>query len=255
MKTFKIIGLLCVSVLTLFSTTTFASDTFDATQKTAIQTIIHDYLVSNPEILVEASKALQQKQLDAMQSNALKGIMANKDLLFASDGDPVAGNLNGKVTLVEFFDYQCPHCVEMMPIINTLIRTNSELRVVFKEFPIFGNVSSFAARAALASAKQGKYFAFHDAIMNARKRLSKDIILQIAKNTGIDIDKLQTDMRDETIEKTLSDNRDLAKALQLVGTPAFVVGPTDTGEISENNTSFVAGQTTEAVLQSAIDKA
>ncbi len=227
---------------------------FSAAQEAAIQKIIRSYLVSNPEVLVEASKALQQKQLDAMQSNAMKGIMDKKVELFATKDDPIAGNADGSITIVEFFDYQCPHCIEMMPIINALIRTNANVRIVFKEFPIFGNVSNFASRAALAANLQGKYFAFYDALMNAKTRLTEDSILQLAKNTGIDIDKLQKDMEGDAITKMLDNNRELAKALQLIGTPAFVIGPTNTTKITNANTSFVAGQTTEEVLQNAINK-
>lgn len=254
MRKLIILGTAFLSLITAFNSQAYASGEFDAQQETAIQKIIRNYLVTNPEVLVEASKALQQKQLDMMQSSAMKGIIDNKAQIFSAKNDPLAGNNQGDITIVEFFDYQCPHCIEMMPVINTIIRTNPNVRVIFKEFPIFGNVSDFASRAALAANEQGKYFAFHDAIMNAKKRLSKDIILQVAKNTGLDIEQLQKDMNSAKITKTLGDNRELAKALQLVGTPAFVVGPADADDVSAENTTFISGQTTEAVLQNAIDR-
>lgn len=248
-----ILGTAFLSLITAFISPAYASDEFDAKQETAIQQIIRNYLITNPEVLVEASKALQKKQLDMMQTNAMQGIIDNKSLIFSADNDPLAGNAQGDITIVEFFDYQCPHCIEMMPVINTVIRTNPNVRVIFKEFPIFGNVSDFASRAALAANEQGKYFAFHDAIMNAKKRLSKDIILQVAKNTGLDIEQLQKDMNSDKITATLKNNRDLAKALELVGTPAFVVGPTNPENVSGQNTTFISGQATEAILQDAID--
>ncbi len=258
MKKTRVIAAGALSLMAVVATLAFGGDvatTFSTEQKNAIKEIIHDYMVSNPEVLVEASKALQQKQLDAMQSNAMKGIMDKKVELFATKGDPIAGNAEGNITIVEFFDYQCPHCIEMMPIVNAIIRTNTNVRIVFKEFPIFGNISNFASRAALAANMQGKYFAFYDALMDAKTRLTEDSILQLAKNTGIDIDKLQKDMESDMVKKILDNNRELAKALQLIGTPAFIIGPTNTATISNANTSFVAGQTTEEVLQNAINKA
>lgn len=254
MQKTTLLGTLFLGLISTIASVALASDQFTPQQETAVEQIVHNYLVTNPEVLIEASKALQKKQLAAMESIAMKGILDNKAALFTAKNDPVAGNANGSVTIVEFFDYQCPHCIEMMPAINTIIRTNPNVRIVFKEFPIFGNISNFTSRAALASKEQGKYFAFHDAIMNAQKTLSKDIVLQIAKNTGIDIEQLQTDMGSDEITNTLNETRELAKSLQLVGTPAFIVAPSDINDIDESNTSFIAGQTTEAVLQDAIDK-
>lgn len=240
-----------VSPLALAST---QSD-FNAQQQQAIKTIVHDYLVQNPEVLVEVSNVLQKKQMAAMQTKATEIILENKDGLFANSSDPVVGNIDGNVTLIEFFDYQCPHCVDMEPILQSLLKTNKNLRIVYKEFPIFGEVSNFASKAALAANKQGKYAAFHSALMNANKRLDQNIILGIAKDVGLDVTQLQNDMKDEQLDTLLRNNRTMAQKLQLMGTPAFIIGPTDTKMIGISNLSFIPGQVTEQELQQSLHKA
>ena len=114
MRKLIILGTAFLSLITAFNSQAYASGEFDAQQETAIQKIIRNYLVTNPEVLVEASKALQQKQLDMMQSSAMKGIIDNKAQIFSAKNDPLAGNNQGDITIVEFFDYQCPHCIEIL---------------------------------------------------------------------------------------------------------------------------------------------
>ncbi len=260
-------------LLTGLSTSTLATATATATaaavsmpdeQKTAIEKIIHDYLVAHPEVLIEASQALQQQQQQVMQKEAQKAIETNADALFAAQlvvpGKPnisVVGNPNGKVTLVEFFDYQCIHCKKMAPVIKELIAKNESLRVIYKEFPIFGKSSETASRVALAAAMQGKYRAFHEALIQQQdKRLTDEIVMNTARAVGLDMKRVKADMESKSVANALKANRDLADKLHLLGTPAFIIAPTHNGKLPADTTPvFIPGAASQEAMQDFISKA
>ena len=139
---------------------------------------------------------------------------------------PVSGNPKGDVTLVEFFDYQCGYCKQSLKPVRDLLETDRQLRVVWKEFPILGPVSRFAARVAMASKKQGRYLEFHGAVMGSRGKLTEDRVMAIAGSVGLDIQRLRRDMEDPAIENYLDETIRLARVLGIRGTPAFVIGDT-----------------------------
>jgi len=241
---------------TVAPTTTPAANTparpettsFTPTQVDQLHTIIRDYLVQNPQVLVEASQALQAQQEKQIQSTAISAIEQNKNALFNDASSPTIGDKNAPVTLVEFFDYQCGHCRAMAPAIEKLVSEDKKLHVIFKELPIFGGVSDFSAKVALAAAMQpGKYYAFHNALLTSTGPLSKESILAIAKKTGLNIEKLKTDMDLPTIQKQLRDNVQLAQALKVMGTPTFVVA-----NQTQTKFSYIPGATSLADLQARI---
>ncbi|QLH43991.1 MAG: DsbA family protein [Coxiellaceae bacterium] len=215
---------------------TAQANNFSTTQTKQIEDIVHSYLVKNPQVLVEAANSLQQQQMSQMEKTASKAIAKNAKDIFNSPGSPVMGNPQGDVTLVEFMDYQCGHCKDMGPVLDALIKSDGQLRVVIKEFPIFGPDSEFASRAALASQKQGKFTAFHLALLADRNRLNKDEVLKVAQKVGIDTQKLQQDMNDPAIDAQLKENVRLAQELGLIGTPAIVIG-----NKSGSKTAFIPG--------------
>lgn len=224
-------------------------------QKKQVEKVVHDYLVSNPEVLLEASQALQQKQQQTMQVQAQAAIQENANQLF-NDSMAVAGNPKGNATLVEFFDYQCIHCKKMAPVISGLIKQNSNLRVVYKEFPIFGKSSDTASRAALAAAMQGKYMAMHEALIKQEGRLNDQLIMDTAKSIGLDVAKLKTDMASKAVNDALEANRQLAEKLHLMGTPAFIVAATQDGKLKEGSKpAFIPGAASEESLQELVKKA
>ena len=141
-----------------------------------------------------------------------------------SSHDLVLGNPDGRTTVAEFFDYNCSFCKRNQPEVAKLIQSNPDVRVVIKEFPILGANSLFAAKAALASSRQGKYGEFHNALNRANVVKTKTSVLQTAKDIGLDVDVLQKDMQNPEIEQILASNRALARSLSIDGTPAFVVG-------------------------------
>lgn len=231
------------------------AETMTNTQKTEIQKIVHDYLVSNPEVLIEASQALQQKQQQSMQQQAQTMIIKNADKLF-TDKVTVVGNPKGNVTLVEFFDYQCIHCKKMAPVISSLIKNNSNLRVVYKEFPIFGESSELASKAALAAAMQGKYLPMHEALIKIDKRLNAELINKAAESIGLDMTKFKADMASKEVTDLLEANRLLAEKLHLMGTPAFIVAATPNGQFkADSKPAFIPGAASEETLKGLIQKA
>lgn len=224
-------------------------------QKKQFEQVIHDYLVTNPEVLIEASQALQKKQQDAMMQQAQSAIKANAAKLF-SGSMTLVGNPKGDVTVVEFFDYQCIHCKKMAPVLKALIGKDRNLRVVYKEFPIFGKNSEMASRAALAAAMQGKYMAMHEALIKLDKRLDPTVIDEAAKSVGLDMAKLKTDMNSQAVTDMLEQNRQLAEQLHLMGTPAFIVAKTPNGQYQAGTESaFIPGATSEEALQNLIKEA
>ena len=150
------------------------------------------------------------------------------DELFKDPTSPVGGNPNGDVTIVEFFDYQCGYCKVVFPRIEKLLIDDSNLRFVFKEMPILGPNSVFAARAALAARKQGEkqYVAFHKVMMASRGSLNKASVFRFATDAGLDVERLKEDMKDDNINDMIRRNLKLADALSINGTPAFVIGDT-----------------------------
>lgn len=252
-RNFLVVGTLAAAIC---SSTAFAADsTMTAQQKMQFEQVIHDYLIKNPEVLVEASQVLQQKQQESMQKEAKNAIQQNNSQLLG-DTISVAGNPKGNVTLIEFFDYQCIHCKKMKPIVSNLIQNDKNLRVIYKEFPIFGKSSELASRAALAAAMQGKYSQLQDALLKIDKHLDKDIIMQAAQSAGLNMEKLKSDMDSQKVTEILDSNRQLAEKMHLMGTPAFIVVATPDGQFKAGSEpAFIPGAATEETLRDLIKKA
>lgn len=224
-------------------------------QKKEIEKVVHDYLLSNPEVLLEASQALQAKQQQNMQQQAQSAILDNAEQLFQGKLTTI-GNPKGSVTIVEFFDYQCIHCKKMSPTIDSLIKKDSDLRVIYKEFPIFGKSSEMASRVALAAGMQGKYLPMHEALLKIEKRLDDKLVMDAAKSIGLNMDKLKKDMDSKEVTDILDANRQLAEKLHLMGTPAFIVASTPDGKFKTGTEpSFIPGAASEESLQELIKKA
>lgn len=151
-------------------------------------------------------------------------LAARADDIFRDKQSPVVGNVQGDVTLVEFFDYNCPYCRQMAPLMTQVMADDPKLKVAYKEFPILGPDSVFAAKAALAAEKQGKYAALHNALFGARTRVTEQVVLKVAADTGLDVARLKADMQLPEIQGLLDRNMELAQALGITGTPGFVVG-------------------------------
>ena len=185
---------------------------------------IHDYIIAHPEVLVQALQSLDQRQREADSAEARKVLASRADDIFRDKQSPVGGNAQGDVTMVEFFDYNCPYCRQVAPIVEQAAADDPQLRIVYKEFPILGPDSLFAAKAALAAERQGKYPEFHKALFGAKTRVTEAVVLKLAAETGLDVPRMKTDMQQPDIQASIDRNTELAQALKITGTPGFVVG-------------------------------
>jgi protein-disulfide isomerase len=196
------------------------------TDKGAVEKIVRDYILENPEIIAEAIQRLQQKKKLAESAADIRLLAANRAELTDDPTSPVGGNAKGDVTVVEFFDYRCGVCKRIHPIVSQLVKTDPNIRRVYKEWPILGPNSVLAARAAIASRKQGKYLSFHKVMIEANSSFGESAIMAMADSVGIDTAKLRRDMRSAETSAVIRKNYALAEKLKLNGTPSFVIGDT-----------------------------
>ncbi len=198
----------------------------DAAQRAGIENVVREYLLSHPEIVVEAIQAYREREQKAQEERTKQALNAHKEALVKAEGAPFVGNPKGDVTVVEFFDYRCGYCKRVYPLVAQLLKEDKNLRWVFKEFPILGPDSLTASRAALAAwaLDPSKYMAFHSELMKTSGALPEDRILRIAKDVGYDVDKLRTGMKDAAVDAQINHNHQLAETFGIRGTPAFIVG-------------------------------
>jgi protein-disulfide isomerase len=187
---------------------------------------VRDSLLRNPDVLMEAARSLDQPGAPAPAASGAVATLVrdNADAIFRDPGSPVGGNPDGDVAIVEFFDYNCPYCRSMAPVLSQALDADGKIRFVYKEWPILGPGSEFAARAALAAHKQGKYEAFHDALMNSTEPATEARVLDVARANGLDIERLERDMAGDDILQALARNMETARTLGITGTPTYVIG-------------------------------
>lgn len=192
-----------------------------------IEEIVRAYLLENPEIVRDALIELERKQTMAEEQQTIDALKTYEDQLLRDPRDFSIGPKDAKVQIVEFFDYNCGFCKRSTDWVRDTLRDNpDDVRFVFKELPVLtgpDGTSYAAAKAALAAARQGKYERLHFALMNERA-LTTDRILEVAKNEGLNVEQLETDMDDPAILRQLQDNLDLSRNIPaLTGTPFFMV--------------------------------
>ena len=208
----------------LFTAGSALADEFSSDQQDEIRSVVKDYLLQNPEILIEMSNILQERQEKAEAERTAHVLSKSAKAIFEDPLAPIAGNPDGDVTVVEFFDYNCGYCKRTWPAIRSYLEKDKNIKIVFKEFPILGESSKLAARVALAAHEQGKYFEFHNAMMEQRSRVTEENVMKTAAKIGLDVDRLQKDMKDPSIDEQLSRVSLIARSLDIRGTPAMIVG-------------------------------
>jgi protein-disulfide isomerase len=191
--------------------------------KKAFEQLIHDYLLRHPELLREMGEALRLKEQQDAEQALRAALAASRQELMASPGSPVGGAPDGDVTLVEFFDYQSPGAKASEPHLVAALKADGRVRVIYKELPLLGPASMVAAKAALAARKQGKYEAFHQALLASREKLDSATLLSLARATGLDLARLKADMESPDVAGEIAANLQLADRLDIRTTPWFLV--------------------------------
>ncbi len=198
---------------------------FSDSEKAAIEDVVRDYLTTkHPEVLMEAMKELQRRDQASAEAKSKEAVTNFKDKIFNDANSPIGGNPKGDVTMVEFFDFQCGYCKMSEEAISKILKEDKNVKFIYKDFPILGPMSVTASKAALAAAKQGKYIKFHDELMAKKEHLSEDIIYAVAKDSGLDVDKLKKDMASDDIAKMIEVNLKLGNDVGVRGTPMFIIG-------------------------------
>ena len=221
---FRLPSLGTVLIALLFTASTASADQEEGLTEARIKELALEAILENPEIIEQAIGLLQQKQLARQQADVASILAERRNELEEDPNAPVLGNPAGDVTLVEFFDYNCPYCKRAMQEVKTLLQADPNIRLVYREWPILSPGSVFAARAALAARKQGKYEEFHWALMGFKGKVEEGSTIKIAKEVGLDVEKLKVDMLAPEIEEHIRLSMNLAEALNINGTPAFIAG-------------------------------
>lgn len=194
--------------------------------RAAVEGIVRDYLVANPELIETMQAALETKREAEQKKAAMAAIAESGDAIFKDAADPVIGNPNGSVTVVEFFDYNCGYCKRALEDMNAMVKADPDLRFVLKEFPILGPDSQKAAvvAAAFNTIHPEKYGEFHQALMGTPGRATEDAAIKAAVALGADETALREKMKDPAIPASFARTYELANRLAITGTPSYVVG-------------------------------
>ena len=185
-------------------------------EKDKIETIIKEFLTKNPDFLKSTLDDYKISLENTKKQDAIKSLKnINNPGIFQKQAD---------VTIYEFFDYNCGYCKSVVKTIMDVLSEDKKINFVFVEFPILSQQSYFAAKAALASKNQDLYNKFHLSLMKIKGRVNEEKVFSTAKEIGLDIDQLKIDMNNPEIEQLLVKNREIAKLLNLNGTPAFIIG-------------------------------
>lgn len=196
----------------------------DPAWQQAVEQVIERYIRAHPEVIEQAFQDLQTIRHEQEQQRVKAVIASKQNDLLNDPVSPVSGNLNGDVTVVEFFDYRCGFCKQTAGAVTQLQKEDPHVRIVYKDFPILGESSELAAKAALASRAQGKHQSFHEALLATTEELTREEIFHKASEVGLDVTRLEADMANPEWDIIIDRNRDLARDLGISGTPGFIVG-------------------------------
>ena len=214
-------SILCATALAVFLPVAASADDLSEDR---VRELVLETIRENPQIVMEAVAILQRQGADAQAQAQAQVLEDERDLLEQDPNAPVLGNPDGDVTIVEFFDYNCPYCRQVKPEIEALLAADPNVRLVYREWPILGEGSVFAARAALAAREQDLYEEFHWALMGMNGRAEEAAVMRVAEEVGLDLVQLRRDMAAPEIEEHIATSMRLSQALGFNGTPSFVIG-------------------------------
>ena len=225
-KKFKplFMGIILVVGLMIGPTIVEAEENTTSLQKENLEKVIRQYIMDHPEVIVESLDHYQKQQEAEEQQRQKEALLSRKGELLQDPTSPVIGAKSKSIDLVEFFDYRCGYCKKVHATVLELPEKYPRVRLIFKEFPILGSNSHLAARAALAAHRQGRYLAFHRALMGAGEPISAELIDTVAQSLNLNVEQLHQDMKSPSIQEILDQNHDLARAIGVRSTPSFVIG-------------------------------
>ncbi len=189
-----------------------------------IKALALEAIRENPQIIMEAIAILEGQRDEAQAAAQAEFLLGQRSLLENDPNAPSVGNPEGDAVVVEFFDYNCPYCKRAAADVKALLAADSNVRVVYREWPILGEGSVFATRAALAARAQGKYDEMHEGLMEMRGRAEEASVLALARSVGLDVDQLVADMQSDAVNNHIATSERLAQSLGFTGTPSFVIG-------------------------------
>lgn len=196
---------------------------FSDAQKQEIQKIMKEYLMENPEMITEAMNGLREKQ-ERMAEEQAKEMIAKYEADFRSGKFPYAGNKDGDVIVVEFYDYNCGYCKKALPDVQALLKEDDNVMVVFMDMPILGPTSLTAAKWAMAAQNQGKYFEYHTELMSFQGNKDEAALTKLAEKIGLDVEKMKVDAESKEVQDRINETVTVGREIGVQGTPAFIVG-------------------------------
>ena len=206
-----------ITIILIVNVDSFAHDNFDEKDINSLEEIIETWVKENPKKIRSVLKRLEEEEEHNKNKETFE-LLANNFL------DPIIGNPAADIIIYEFFDYNCGYCKSVYNTILRVVDRDKKIKFVFKELPILSQSSLDAAYFALASDKQNLYSEFHSRIMQYRGRITEEILYETAESIGLDINKLKEDLNSNDIKLIIERNKDLAKRLNINGTPSFVIG-------------------------------
>ena len=221
---FRAVVLLTVTLLAIGPILPAWAGPSSALEQSALDRAIEQYIRSHPEVIEQALQSLEVTRQEEERVRVTQAVATHEAELLRDPASPVSGNLNGDVTVIEFFDHRCGYCKRVASAVTQLQRDDPGVRVVYKDFPILGEASVVGARAALAAREQGKHQVFHEALLASDNELTQKEVFAIAQRVGLDVKKLEADLQAPERQAALDRNRALAKLLSISGTPGFVIG-------------------------------
>ena len=222
-------ALLAVSILIGAAGSSWATDitAMNEAERDSFRAEIREYLLANPEVLMEALAVLEERRAQSAAENDLALVADNRDAIFNDGYSYIGGNPDGDITIVEFLDYQCSFCKRAFPAVEELIASDGNIRIIIKEFPILGDASVMGSRYALAVKNlygDEAYKTVHDEMMSLRGGLTPQTLVRVSESLNFDHDDIRAEMENEDITTIINENRALAQTLQIRGTPTFVIG-------------------------------
>jgi protein-disulfide isomerase len=226
MRSFRLLATTAIALALFGAPMVVSAQSFTDIQRSDIETIIKNYLVSHPEVLEDAMNELSKRQTAAEEKKHEEAVNKNADEIFNSPRGVVLGNKDGDVTFVEFFDYNCGYCKHAMADMLDLLKEDHKLKVVLKEFPVLSEGSVEAAKVAVAARMQdpSKYLDFHTRLLGGRGPADKARAMEAAKEAGYDTARIEKDLTNPEVKATIEENFKLAEDMGLNGTPSYVIG-------------------------------